>query len=184
VANIAQRIYEQILVTRCRAGDDGAFTELVGLYQARMAYFVRQLLMDAALADDVLQEVWLAVFRGLPRLRSPASFQAWLYRIARSKACHELRRRHKWIELEEEPAAAAPDSEQEFSPQQAEAIHRSLKLLSPQHREVLILRFLEGMTYEQISEVVGCHVGTVRSRLHHAKSALRRQMEDCHDTQR
>jgi RNA polymerase sigma-70 factor (ECF subfamily) len=176
----ARRIYEQVLVLRCQAGDDGAFTELVGLYSGRIGYFVRRMLADAASADDVLQETWLAAFRGLGRLRSPAALPVWLYRIARDKACHELRRRRQWVELADD--AAAPDDpaagEPPLAPEQAAAIHRGLERLAPPHREVLVLRFLEDMTYEDIAEVTGCPVGTVRSRIHYARQALRREMED------
>ncbi len=174
----AEQIYEQVLVTRCQAGDEEAFAELVGRYHARMAYFVRRMLGDASAADDVLQETWLAAFHGLARLRSPGAFRVWLYRIARDKACHALRRRHAWVELGEEAAAPnAADDEPRFTPEQAGAIHRCLARLTPLHREVLVLRFLEDMTYEDIAAVTGCPVGTVRSRIHYGKWALRREME-------
>ena len=183
MASDVQRIYEQMLVTRCQAGDDEAFADLVGLYHGRIAYFVRRLLGDAASADDVLQETWLAAFRGLPRLRAPAAFSVWLYQIARSKACYELRRRRAWAECA--GAAAAPDSlegQPQFTPEQAGLIHRCLERLAPPHREVLVLRFLESMTYDDIAEVTGCPVGTVRSRIHYAKWALRCEMEKANES--
>jgi RNA polymerase sigma-70 factor (ECF subfamily) len=181
MTDAAQRIYEQLLVTRCQAGDDAAFAELVGLYHRRIAYFVRRLMGDGSPTEDLMQEVWLAAFRGLPRLRDPGALPVWLYRIAHDKACRELRRRRQWIELDDASAAVeAPDRGPDFTPQQAAAIHRCLRRLAPAHREVLVLRFLEDLTYEQMAEVVGCPVGTVRSRLYHAKSALRRHMEETH----
>ncbi len=179
MTDAAQRIYEQMLVTRCQAGDDEAFAELVARYHGRIGYFVRRMLTDAASADDVLQETWLAAFRGLGRLRSPAAFPVWLYRIARDKACHELRRRRQWVELADDATAPDdPEGEPPLAPEQAAAIHRGLERLAPPHREVLVLRFLEDMTYEDIAEVTGCPVGTVRSRIHYARRALRRAMEN------
>jgi len=178
MTDATRRIYEQFLVTRCQAGDAEAFEELVGLYHDRIAYFVERLLGSGRPADDVLQEVWLATFRGLPRLRSPAALTAWLYRLARNKACQDLRRRRVWTELDDEALpVGAPDAEPEFTPEQAAEIHRALERLAPPHREVLVLRFLEDLSYDEIAEIVGCPVGTVRSRIHYAKWALRREME-------
>jgi len=182
----AQRIYEQMLVTRCQTGDEAAFAELVGLYHRRIGYFVRRLLGDAAAADDVLQETWLAAFRNLARLSNPAAFSVWLYRIARSKACQELRRRRAWVELDDRTAAPdaadAPGGELQFTAEHAALIHRCLDRLDPPQREVLVLRFLENMAYEDIAAVTGCPMGTVRSRLHYAKWALRREMERSHES--
>jgi len=175
----ASRIYEQVLVLRCQAGDDGAFTELVALYGGRIAYFVRRLMGHDESVDDVLQETWLAAFRGLADLRSPAALPVWLYRIARNQACRHLRHRTAWQEMPEDVAAPdGPADDPPFGPEQAAAVHRGLARLAPPHREVLVLRFLEDMTYDDIAEVTGCPVGTVRSRIHYARQALRREMED------
>jgi len=176
----ADRLYEQSLVARCQVGDDEAFAELVGRYHPRVAYFVRRLLGSEDHLEDVLQETWLAALRMLPRLRSPGAFPVWLYRIARNQACRHLRRRQRRVDLNGEPQvppAAEPD-EPEFTPDQAAAIHGCLERLSHPHREVLVLRFLEGMTYEEIAQVVACPAGTVRSRIHYAKRTLRREMEE------
>jgi RNA polymerase sigma-70 factor (ECF subfamily) len=178
----AGRILEQLLILRCQAGDDDAFAALIGRYRDRMTYYVRRLMGDGDHAEDVLQDTWLAAYRGLPRLRSPGAFGVWLYRIAHDKACHELRRRRDWVEFREDDLRAdAPPDEPRFTAEQAGAIHRSLARLQAPHREVLILRFLEGMSYEHIAAVTSCPVGTVRSRLHHAKHALRRELENDHD---
>ena len=173
----AERIYEQVLVARCQTGDEAARAELVTRYHARLVYFVRRLLGDDCPIDDVLQNVWLAVFGRLPCLRSPAAFRVWLYRIARNHACTALRRRRRWADLPDDDLAVPADDQPAFTREQAGLIHVCLGRLKPVHREVLVLRFVEGMAYEQIAEVVGCPVGTVRSRIHHAKSALRHEME-------
>jgi RNA polymerase sigma-70 factor (ECF subfamily) len=181
VTDPAGTIYEQVLVARCQTGDEAAQAELVRRYHARLVYFVRRLLGDDCPVDDVLQDVWLAVLGRLPRLRSPAAFRVWLYRIARNQVCTALRRRRQWADLPEDGPAAPADDEPAFAPEQAGLIHVCLGRLTPAHREVLVLRFIEGMTYEQMAEVVGCPVGTVRSRLHHAKWALRHEMEVSHE---
>lgn len=79
----AERLYEQVLVLRFQAGDDQALAELVRRYHDRLAYYVRRLLADPQAAEEVLQNVWLAVVRGLKHLEHPAALAAWLYRIAR-----------------------------------------------------------------------------------------------------
>ncbi len=172
----ADRWYEQLLVLRCQAGDDAAFAELVERYGPRLRYFVRRLLGEAD-AADVLQDVWLDVYRGIGRLADAGAVAAWLYRIARDRAYRVLRKRRPT------PAAldgvdVADDSDAvTFSAEDAARIHAALSALEPEHREVLILRFLEAMSYDEIARVVGCPVGTVRSRLHYGKLALRRRLE-------
>ncbi len=110
-----------------------------------------------------------------------AAFIVWLYQIARHKAVDRLASRDPIGTLEEEHAVSATagtNSEPEFSPEDAARIHAQLARLRPAHREVLLLRFMEDLSYEQIADVTGCTVGTVRSRLHYGKLALRKLMED------
>lgn len=171
------RLYERVLVLRCQAGDDRAFGELITRYGARLRYYIRRLLDDEAVTDDVLQDVWLTAFRKLPQLRIAEAFSVWLYRVARSHALAELRDRHEWLPLAEEQAATnPPQTAPEFSPQDAPRMHACLGQLRPEHREVLVLRFMEDMSYEKMAAVIGCPVGTVRSRIHYAKVQLRREM--------
>src|SRR4051794_1639085 len=95
MTDAADRLYERILVVRAQAGDEAAFAELVGRYSLRLRYFLRKMLGHAQAAEDVLQEVWFDVFRSLPRLVDAAAFPAWLYRIARNRACGELRKANR-----------------------------------------------------------------------------------------
>ena len=171
------RLYEQVLVLRCQAGDEAAFVEIVQRYHERLQYYVRRLSVDASRVDDVLQEVWLIVFRGLPRLRRPGALAAWLFRIARNAALAEQRRdRALSGPASVLEAAAAAEDEPDFTPQDAARMHACLDRLAPGHREVLVLRFFEELSYQDIADVVGSPLGTVRSRLHHAKRALGRAM--------
>jgi RNA polymerase sigma-70 factor (ECF subfamily) len=170
-----ERLYLRVVVLRCQAGDGSAFAELVERCAPRLRYYLRKMLGNVHSAEDALQEVWLDVFRGLPRLADAGAFTAWLYRIARDRALRTVRRRrHVPRALTEEPADDEPG---DFSAADAEAIHLGLDELPPEQREALVLRFLEGMSYEEIARVAGCELGTVRSRLHYAKRALRRALE-------
>jgi RNA polymerase sigma-70 factor (ECF subfamily) len=171
------RLYERVLVLRCQARDEAAFEEIVARYTPRLRYYLRKMLGSLQTADDALQEVWLDAFRGIPRLTEPSAFAAWIYRLARDRAFRELRRRRSYLPLQDFDVVDEAPSGDEFSGEDAVQIHQALGVLLPEHREVLLLRFIEGMTYEQIAEVVGCQLGTVRSRLHYAKKALRRVIE-------
>jgi len=173
----AERLYERVLILRCQTGDEAAFADLVERYHARLHYYLGKMLGDVHQTEDALQDVWLDVFRALPRLKDAAAFAAWLYRIARDRAYRLLRCRHRATERLEESALEAPDTEEAFSPEDAATIHAALDGLTPEHREALILRLIEDMSYEQIAAVTAVPVGTVRSRLHHAKRALRRLLE-------
>jgi len=172
----AELIYERVLVVRAQAGDDAAFAELVERYSPRLRYFLRKVLASADGAEDALQDVWLDVFRHLQRLADPQALKAWLYRIARDRAFGRLRKAKRWEQpLDEanvvDPAAA---DENDFSTEDAAQIHTALDELPSEQREVLVLRFLEEMTYEEIARVVGCQLGTVRSRIYYGKRALRK----------
>src|SRR2546423_8731433 len=93
MTDLADRLYERVLVLRCQAGDEAAFAELVQRYHPRLHYYVRKLLGDLKSVDDVLQDVWFDVFRSLPRLVEPGALARWLYRIARDRAFRLLRTR-------------------------------------------------------------------------------------------
>lgn len=168
-----------MLVLRCQAGDGPAFAELFESYGPRLRYYLRKLVGDALEADDLLQDVWFDVFRALPKLADPAAFPAWLYRVARDRAFRRLRRRRPPCGpvADHEPEDRA-DRDGEFTADDVAWVHAALDRLPPEHREVLVLRFLEGMPYGDIARVVGCALGTVKSRIHHAKRGLRRAIED------
>lgn len=172
----ADRLYEHVLVLRCQTGDEAAYRELVGRFGPRLRYFLLKLSSQPHV-DDLVQETWLDVLRQLPRLKDAGAFTTWLYRIAHGKAMLDGRRNGR------EPVSTRGldevidhGSEQAFTPEDAAAIHAALDRLEPPHREVLVLRFLEELSYEQIAQVVDCPLGTVRSRIHHAKTKLQQIM--------
>src|SRR4051812_43806030 len=136
-------IYERVLVLRCQAGDAAALVELVERYQPRVRYFLRKMLAGAAAAEDVAQDVWADVVRAVPRLANPGAFCPWLYRIARDRAWRYLRRRpppHQSIETVEVADNGAAD---EFTAEDVARVHAALDQLVPEHREVVVLRYVE-----------------------------------------
>jgi len=179
------RLYERLVVLRCQSGDAAAFREIVARYSPRLRIYLRQMLgaagRDAHSADDVLQDVWFDVFRSLGRLEDAGAFAAWLYRIARDRAFRILRRRGvvtmTRMDAASEVAAAATPDDALANGEAAAIVHASLDRLPHEQREVLLLRVVEEMSYDQIASAVGCNVGTVRSRLHYAKRALRNIIE-------
>jgi RNA polymerase sigma-70 factor (ECF subfamily) len=173
----AERLFRSVLVVRCQAGDRAAFEELVELHQPRLRYFVASMAGDDHAADDLLQDVWLEVYRGLARLADPGAFATWLYRIARHRVLAELRKKRPPVSTLEGVDLAEEDQRDDFSAEDAQRVHAALGQLAPEHREVLLLRFFEAMGYEDIARVLGCPLGTVRSRIHYARRALRRAME-------
>jgi len=169
----AERLYLRMLVLRCQAGDEAALSELVARYSPRVRFFLRKLAGDEA-ADDLLQDTWFDVVRKLNRLKDADAFVAWLYRIARDRAWRELRRRRvAFVALDESSAGQAAAVEEEFGPEDAQLVRAAMDELVPEHREALVLRFVEQMSYEEIADVANCPVGTVRSRIFNAKRALR-----------
>jgi RNA polymerase sigma-70 factor, ECF subfamily len=176
-----------VLVLRCQTGDRLALEELYLRHTHRLDYYLQRLLDNRELAADVQQDVWLTVIRNIGRLRHAEALGVWLYRIARTRALDRLAHPHRLNCDSDEAMAEVIDPAEEgsaegFSPADAAAIHQALGKLSPPHREVLVLRFMEELSYEQIAQVVGCSIGTVRSRLFYAKRALQPELEKSHDT--
>src|SRR5687768_7988913 len=127
MTNSVDRLYEEVLVLRCQAGDEAAFAELVQLYQPRLSYYLRKMLRNVHGAEDVLQNVWLEVFRAVPRLVDAGAFRTWLYRIARNWALRELRKhRLAFQPLEEKELIAGGATDEEFTAEDAEVIHAAL----------------------------------------------------------
>jgi RNA polymerase sigma-70 factor (ECF subfamily) len=179
MADLEKRLYEQVLVLRCQTGDEAAFAQLVERYGPRLLYYLQKVFSRKDGAEDVLQDVWLTVFRKVRDLTDPGAFTTWLYRIAQRRAHRVLRKRQLSCRPMEEAEQVADLSAEapEFSAEEGQLIHAALDELTLEHREVLVLRFLEAMTYEDIAAVTGCQIGTVKSRLWHAKRALRRILE-------
>ena len=171
-----EQLYERILLCRCQGGDEAALRELVGKYSPGLRFYLRKLTCDDHAADDLLQETWWDAYRKLASLQNPDAFAAWVYRIARDKAYRLLRRKPRET-LETDGSlpelAASTTQEEAFTAEDVQRLRRALDELQPEHREVIVLWFIEQMTYEQIAAVIDRPVGTVRSRIHYAKQRLR-----------
>lgn len=166
------------IVIRCKSGDKNAFEKLFELYQPRLKYYIRRLNSSNTETEDILQDIWITVFRKIRRLKDNKSFPVWLYRIARNKVYGRFRRSEKFVELpEEKNHPQCSDEDHGFSTEDAERLHKALNKIQSHHREVLTLSFIEQMSYQAIADVVGCSIGTVRSRIFYAKQSLRKEME-------
>jgi RNA polymerase sigma-70 factor, ECF subfamily len=173
------RLREQALVLHAQAGDRDAFHQLVELYQVRLTYFVHRL-VGHSLAGDVLQDVWLEAYRKLGKLGSAAAFRVWIYQIAHHRAVAQLRRMRAESRAQErwaEQLAAEPEIDEAELLMNVELVHHALEQLSLDHREALTLRFIEDMSIREIAAVTGSSEGTAKSRLHYAKAAMRKIIE-------
>ena len=168
----------QALVRRCQGGDAAAFEELFRRFQPRLCYYVRRLGTDGNHTDDTLQEVWAKVVRGIGSLRDQGAFVAWLYTIARNEVYGKANANDPFVELTEEHLGSLTDDpEPVFREEDAARIHQALETLSPAHREILTLCFLEELSHQEVAGILGLHPGTVKSRIHYAKKALRQELE-------
>jgi RNA polymerase sigma-70 factor (ECF subfamily) len=174
-----QQLYEQTLVIRSQIGDELAFEELLGLYGPQLLRFTRKMMQtEPHLVEDLTQEIWLAIYKGLPGLLDASKFRPWAFRIARDRIYREYRRKKLLIEPWEEALAEESAEVGEGNADvDVEELQRGLDAISPEHREVLVLCFFEEMSYEEIAGVTGSTLGTVRSRIHYAKRALRNALQ-------
>lgn len=177
----AQDFALRLLVLRCQAGDDAAFAKLMAAFEGRTLAYLHGIVSDDA--EDAQQEVWLAVYRHVGGLADPGAFRTWLFRTTRHRAIDFLRRRKREHELIDDvpvDAVAIPASDaegdDEGGPIDEEALTAALMAMPPPQREVMLLRYRDGLSYQEIATVVGKPIGTVRTRLHHAKKRLQESL--------
>jgi len=171
-----ETLYEQTLVLRSQLGDEAAFEELLALHGPRLLLFTQRMMQSSPESvADVTQEIWVAIYRALPRLQEVTKFRPWAFRIARDRIYREFRRR-KWraqpaddTQLADVPELLTLDAEID-----REELQRCLELISPEQREALVLRFFEDLSYEDIARATDSSVGTVRSRIHYGKEAFKK----------
>src|SRR5262245_9876711 len=170
---------DEWIALRCQHGELEAFGELVREMERPLLYFAQMLVNDQDKALDVLQEVWLKAFQTIRRLESPRLVRAWLYRLTRGLAIDRVRKDAAEERRERVHAEERVDSDEgpSFEEEDAAALHGALDALELRHREALVLHFLEEMTITEMSTALGCPEGTVKSRIHHAKRALRAALQ-------
>lgn len=170
-------IQTSLLVVRTQVGDMQAFSELHALYAAHTLKYLKAIVGDT-IANDVNQETWIGVYNRVSSVVNPKSFRSWLFRMARNKALDVLRAsttRSQFL-VETSSVADLPLATQAVEyelPSSPSDFDKHLEALSEQHREVVILKYWEGMSYAEIAIIIGVPVGTIRSRLFHAKSILK-----------
>ena len=173
------------LVKRVQKGDKGAFDLLVLKYEHKIVNLVMRYVRDPELALDISQEAFIKAYRALPRFRGDSAFYTWLYRIAVNTAKNYLaaqRRRPTDIELDlqdpEQYGLHAKLKETDtpeaitLSHELQETLERAINALPDDLRTAIILRELDGMSYEEIAQTMDCPVGTVRSRIFRARDAI------------
>lgn len=171
------------LVERARAGERSAFDQLVARYQRRLLRLVWRLLRDQAEAEDVVQETFLKAYRALPRFRGDAAFYTWLYRIALNGARNAIVRRRLRgapAPLPSQLPAPAPEigtpEAMLLSKQVMQTIDAAMEALPLELRTAIVLREIEGLSYEEIAQIMECPLGTVRSRIFRAREAIARRL--------
>jgi RNA polymerase sigma-70 factor (ECF subfamily) len=182
---------EAVFVSRLQANEDAAYDELVRIYSASIYHVAYRMLGDSAEASDVVQEIFLKVFRNIGGFKGEAALKTWIFKIAFSEILNRLRwwkRRHRFatVSLDEQPngnparenvADAGPTPEEVLHSKEREtAIQLALSRLSREHRSIIVLRDIEGFSYNEIADVLGVSIGTVKSRLARARADLKKSL--------
>jgi RNA polymerase sigma-70 factor (ECF subfamily) len=167
---------DRILLQQAAAGEEHALTGLYEKYSQRLYAYACRLTGDTALAEDVLQEALIAVWRSAGGFRGEGRVIAWLLGIVHHQAVKSLRRRPLPLTHEMEAALPARDPLPEEAAQaddQSEQVRQAIRGLSREHREVLELIFYQKLSYEEAAQVTGCPLGTVKSRMNQARMQLK-----------
>jgi RNA polymerase sigma-70 factor (ECF subfamily) len=176
-----ESIREMSWVVRARAGDRDAFLSLVQQYERRLLCFIRRFERDPSAAVDVLQNVWLIAWKSIRGLHKPEAFRTWLYRIAHGAVVGSIRAEKRRREVEQDRSQRLPNRSAPPPDQIVDAVDLldyALEQLSLEHRVVVTLRFLEDMSVDEIAAATESPAGTVKSRLHYAKQALQKAIQE------
>ncbi len=171
---------DEVLITLFQQGERSAFRVLVERYQARIKNLIYSIFHEPDIIDDLAQEVFIRAYEALPKFRFQSSFYTWLYRIAVNKSRDELRRRkiRRFFSLQtlldsSDHELASKLTVEPRDNEVQELIASALKSIPERFRTVIILKDIEGLSYEEIAEVLQCELGTVKSRLFRARASLR-----------
>jgi len=186
-----ERECDQMLVDRVRAGDKQAFDMLVAKYQRRLMRLLSRIVHDPAEAEDVVQETFIKAYRALRHFRGDSAFYTWLYRIGINTAKNFLatqgRRTPTSTEADAEQAEGFNDGEHLrdintpesmlASKQIAQTVNAAMDALPVDLRTAIALREIEGLSYEEISDIMACPIGTVRSRIFRAREVIAEKLK-------
>lgn len=180
------------LLARAQAGDEAAFGAIMREHYERTFRLVSGIVHNEADARDICQEVWVTVWKRLGSYRGESRFSTWLHPIATRRALDHLRKRRRWFDrflpigggrddeavTVPEPATTDDARQQAEGGERAAQLRAALDALPDKHRAVLTLRELQGLSYEEIARATDVPVGTVMSRLHHARRLLANKLKD------
>lgn len=183
---MSEREIDQVLVERAQGGDKRAFDQLVSKYQRKLGRLLSRFVRDSAEVEDVSQEAFIKAYRALPSFRGDSAFYTWLYRIGINTAKNYLvsqgRRAPTTTEFDTEEAETFDDATQLrdintpesllLTKQIGETINAAMDALPEELRTAIVLREIDGMSYEEIAGIMDCPIGTVRSRIFRAREAV------------
>jgi RNA polymerase sigma-70 factor (ECF subfamily) len=174
---------EQALVERCRSGSDEAFRELVDRYKSLVYGVILRTVADRSGADDLAQEVFLRVHRGLPAFRGESSLSTWLFRITRN-VCAEVRDQRQFersldaVDDNRRPLVSPGTADRAFADMELrDRLDKALAQLPPAARFLVSAHYLGGQKYEDLAQALDLPIGTVKTHLHRAKQRLRALLE-------
>ena len=173
--------HERGLIARIADGDRDAWGRLFQCYAGRIYRYALMMVREQALAEEVVQETMLAIWKGARAFRGEGKPSTWILGIARHKALDKLRREQRSAEAQAEQDEPAFELEPEQEARREllrERVRGALERLEPEHRETVVLAFYHGLSYKEIAELMGCPQGTVKSRMFYAKERLRALLEE------
>jgi len=175
---------DEVLITLVHQGEHTAFRVLVERYQERIRNLIYSIFHEPGIVDDLSQEVFIKAYEALHQFRFQSSFYTWVYRIAVNKSRDELRKRkvRRWFSLQSlmESADRELGAKIAAEPQDnelQELLGAALKSLPEKYRIAVVLKDVDGFSYEEIAEIMECEIGTVKSRLSRARAMLRKILE-------
>ncbi len=177
------------ILAEVAAGDIDAYGKIVGRYRGRLYNFVFRFVSDRETAEDIVQETFLRAFRKRKEYRAIANFSTWLFTIAGNLAKSELRRRKRWrlfsLHRDDDSESGMELPDETYRPDKVaessladDQIHDAIASLPENYRQVILLRDVEGMAYQEIAEIVDCPVGTVKSRVNRARLKLQQKLKN------
>ena len=171
---------EQKLIERCRSGEDTAFSELVDAYKDLVYGLIHRMISDRSLVDDLAQDVFLKIHRGLPYFRGEARLSTWIFRIVQNVCAQARSRRSPEVSLDGASPRHEPGSKdgafQEI--ELRDRLQKAMDQLSPSYRMLVAAHYLRGVQYEALAEALNMPLGTVKTHLYRAKRRLRELLEE------